>query len=147
MNGDFREHRIGRRMPRGLYMLRPTANDFAPVFIHNIGGINYYRLIVSRRSGEDREHNLIYVGDRLCRWMHNSRLPETIKSKLAMVDAMDTKWRNRPSNAYASAHYHCPDNDLIEVGWRFGTDMYTVIVPEQTIDSLRGEPVDKEKRK
>jgi hypothetical protein len=151
MNGDFREHRIGRRMPRGLYMLRPMSNDYAPVFMQCIDGVHYYRLVVSRRSGEDREHNLIYVGDRLVRWMHNTRLPDIIKSKLAMVDAVDTDWKARMSRSSlppgSHAAYRCPDRDLIEVGWRVDEDMYTVIVPEETIDSLRGEPIDKEKRK
>lgn len=151
MNGDFRESRIGRRMPHGLYMLRPMSNDFAPVYMESNNGVHYYRLVVSRRSGEDREHNLIYVGDRLCRWMHNTRLPDIIKSKLAMVDAIDTDWKTRMSRSSlppgAHAAYRCPDKSLIEVGWRVDEDMYTIIVPEETIDSLRGEPIDKEKRK
>ena len=145
MKGDFRENRIGRRMPRGLYMLRATANDYAPVYLQTIGGINYYRLVISRRSGEDRDHNLIYLGDRLCRWMHDSRLPETIRSKIAMVEVIDKDWQSRKQLACTTtAAYKPPSKEFYDVGWRVTEDMYTLIVPEQTIDSLKGEPIHKE---
>lgn len=148
--GDFREHRVGRRLPRGLYMLRPTANEYAPVFmtLDTTKGIEMYRLVISRRSGEDRDMNLIYLGDRLCRWMHDSRLPETIKGKLAIIDVVDTDWKERRLRAsYSPNPYTPPSNELAEVGWRFDKDMYTLIVPIQTIDSLRGESIDKENQK
>ena len=85
MNADWTENRIGRRMPRGLYMLRPTANDFAPVFMdmEPSTGFTTYRLVIDRFSGDKRDMNVVYLGDRLVRWMHDSRLPDTIKSKVA----------------------------------------------------------------
>lgn len=146
MNADWTENRIGRRMPRGLYMLRPTANDFAPVFMdmEPSTGFANYRLVIDRFSGDKRDMNIVYLGDRLVRWMHDSRLPDTIKSKLAMVEAMDSDWRERVGSIHTRQPYKCPSPKLVDVGWRVSKDMYTVIIPEQTIVSLKGEPLGKE---
>jgi hypothetical protein len=146
MNADWTENRIGRRMPRGLYMLRPTANDFAPVFMdmEPSTGFTTYRLVIDRFSGDKRDMNVVYLGDRLVRWMHDSRLPDTIKSKLAMVEAMDNEWKKRVVPGHVRQPYVCPSPKLVDVGWRVSKDMYTVIIPEQTIVSLKGEPMSKE---
>lgn len=149
MNADWTENRIGRRMPRGLYMLRPTANDFAPVFMdmEPSTGFTTYRLVIDRFSGDKRDMNVVYLGDRLVRWMHDSRLPDTIKSKLAMVEAMDSEWKERVGSIHTRQPYACPSPKLVDVGWRVSKDMYTVIIPEQTIVSLKGEPMSKETQK
>jgi hypothetical protein len=148
MNADWTERRIGYRTRHGLYMLRPMANDYAPVFMDidlSTREANY-RLVVDRFSGDTQDMNLLYVGDRLVRWLKDRNLPDVIKSKLAMVDAIDTEWESRARSRPVLQPYNCPHNKLLEVGWRVSKCMYTVIVPERIIVSLRGEPLSKEKQ-
>jgi hypothetical protein len=143
MNGDFTERRVGRRKSRNIYMLREMVNDYAPVYMEYDPETKQtmYRLVLERFAGDDKEHNLIYLGDRLCRWVHNCHLPRVIRTRLAMIDVIDVEWNQRYELRGRSATpYQCPDNSKFgQLGWRVTNTMYTVIVPESLINSLRGE--------
>jgi hypothetical protein len=133
------ERRLGRRVRGNLYMLRAEQNDFAPVSVGND-----YRLIMAVGSGKDGSMNVIYIGDRLCRYLPDDQLPDIIKERLVMVRVVDTGWKARSRFTNSVHLFTCPSDKLANIGWRLNEDRFCIIVPRETIVSLRGEVVVKE---
>lgn len=131
-----------------------VSGDVVHVFIPNYGPViseydnSYYRVLIEQNNTD----YTIHTGDNMMRILAESQLPKELRVKLAMVKAYETRHKDavpEPPNAYASAismylNETFP-SEFNDIGWRCNCEgqFYCVITTAETLDSLRGESINK----
>jgi len=117
-------------------MYRELLQKLSPISHRTLA--NHYR--VPMYASDDVY--VISVGDKYSRSFYPGELPDTVRSKIAMVLASPVK-HLYTINEIRSSHVYIYNNtqypELEEVGWRVADKLLCLVLPYKTIDSLRGE--------
>jgi len=82
----------------------------------------------------------VYVADGLVRYYDEATLPDTLKTKMAMILAASTHRLENESRMLKMLIYTNPmSRDFDDIGWRVSETYFCLVVDRDTLASLKGE--------
>jgi hypothetical protein len=125
----------------GDTMHRELFRGLSPIHHHSL--LNHYRVPLYI----DGDTYTLWVGEGHTRTFYADELPNLVKSKIAMVLASPIKELVTVQEAAINIIYVYHNRqypELDEVGWRVTDKLLCLVLPNQIIDSLKGELLTKE---